>query len=124
MSDINNPFKNDEVVGVAPAGSRAEIVSALTGAGLDVEVLEGPTDADAIDVEGDGLASKIVRFFQQGEERDTLEYFRSRLAMGDDVLRVVDVGDRAEEAGRIFVNHGGDTIWHYGAWTYRKLHDG
>ncbi len=124
MAEINNPFQSDEVVGVAPARSRDEIASALTNAGFDIEVMEGPTDVNRIDVDGAGIAAKIVRFLQFGEERDTLEHFRSRLSMGDDLIRVIDVGDRAEEAGKILVDHGGDTIWHYGRWTYRKLHDG
>ena len=122
MTEINNPFTEDEVVGVAPARTLADVTTALRSAGFELEVLEGPTDADEIDITGDNVASKIKRFFQQGEERDTLEHFHERLEMGDDIVRIVSVGDQAELAGSIFVDNGGETIWHYGKWTYRKLH--
>lgn len=124
MAKINNPFDEDEVVGVAPAGARDEIVSALTNSGFEIEVLQGPTDASEIDVEGDSIASKINRFFQQGEELDALKKFQGRLMAGDDVIRILGVGDRAEEAGTVFGDHGGETIWHYGKWTYKKLYSG
>ena len=123
MVKINNPFADNEVVGVAPDGARAEIVAALQGAGFEIEILEGPIDAKEIDVEGDSIADKINRFFQQGEELDALTKFRSRLVQGDDVIRI-DVGERAEEAGTIFQEHGGETIWHYGEWTYKQLYSG
>lgn len=124
MAEINVPFTDDEVVGVAPAGTRADLLAALRAAEFDFEVLEGPTDADKIDVDGEGLASKIYRFFQQGEERKALERFQNRLMAGDDVVRIVGAGDRADEAGKVFADHGGETVWHYGRWTYRKLHHG
>ncbi|MEZ5379534.1 MAG: hypothetical protein R2733_23740 [Acidimicrobiales bacterium] len=123
MADINNPFQTDEVVGIAPAPRRNDIVDVLRTNGFDVEVLDGPHDADQIDLDGDGLAGKIIRFFQQGEELDSLREFKAQLEDGNSVVRVLSVGDRAEEAGRIIVDGGGETIWHYGSWTYRKLHD-
>lgn len=123
MVTLANPFNTDEVVGIAPASSVAEIKSALSGAGFENEILEGPYNSDAVDVAGNGIADAIVRFFQQGEEQDALREFRSALNNGDAVVRVSDVGDRAETAGKILVDHGGETIWHYGKWTYQKLHD-
>ncbi len=121
MSEINNPFKNDEVAAVAPAGTGNAVVDALQASTFDVVLLAGPTDTEAIDIEGDGLGASIVRFFQQGEELDTLRHFKERLAEGDDVVRVIGVGERADEAAQIIVDNGGETVWHYGKWTYRKL---
>lgn len=122
MADMYNPFNTDEVVGVAPAGETASARHALIDAGFEVEVLEGPIDADAIDVEGENVGSKILRFFQQGEALDSLKRFKTRLEAGDDIIRVLAVGDRAAEAGQIFVDNGGETIWHYGKWTFQQLH--
>ncbi len=123
MADINNPFQTDEVVGIAPAAHRHDIVDSLRTNGFEIEVLDGPHDAEQIDIAGEGLTSKIVRFFQQGEELDALRKFKAHLEQGDSVVRVLSVGDNAEAAGKIFVDHGGETIWHYGNWTYRQLHD-
>lgn len=123
MAEINNPFQTDEVVGIAPAQQRNDIVDALRTNGFEVEVLDGPGDASQIDIDGDNLASKVVRFFQQGEELDSLRAFKAQLEAGNSVVRALAVGDREEEAGKIIVDHGGEMIWHYGSWTYRKLHD-
>ncbi len=121
MSEINNPFQNDEVAAVAPAGTGTAVVTALKAAGFEVELLEGPTDTETIDIDGDGIGASIVRFFQQGEELDTLRHFKDRLAAGDDVVRAIEVGERAEEAGQLIADNGGETVWHYGKWTYRQL---
>lgn len=121
MAEINNPFENDEVAAVSPAGTCNDVVDSLKQAGFEVELLEGPFDADSIDIEGDDIGSKIVRFFQQGEELDTLRHFKERLEAGDNVVRVIGVGERADEAAQIIVDQGGETVWHYGEWTYRKL---
>ncbi len=123
MANINNPFETDEVVGIAPAEHRNDIVDILRTNGFEIEVLDGPQDADQIDIDGDDLAGKIIRFFQQGEELDSLREFKAQLDAGNSVIRVLAVGDEAETAGKIFVDHGGETIWHYGNWTYRKLFD-
>lgn len=124
MADINNPFKTDEVVGVIDAGRSERVEAAATAAGFETVVL---TDAESIDVDGeseDGLFPRILRFLQQGEERDTLEAFRDRLVAGDHVIRLVEVGDRVEEAGKLLADEGAELVWHYGKWSYTPLHRG
>jgi len=129
MADINNPLKRNEVVGVSPPARLTDITGALTAAGYEVEVVRGKADPrpadEQLDVDGDeGFGAKILRFFQQGEEQDTLRHFSERLDAGDHLVRVLHVDDdNAETAGQIFADNGGDTIWHYGKWTYTQLFD-
>lgn len=124
MADINNPFETDEVVGVIDADSSPQLQAAADDAGFTTVML---TDAAAIDVDGeteDGFFPRILRFLQQGEERQTLVRFRERLMAGDHVIRLVEVGDRVEEAGSLLADHGAELVWHYGKWSYTPLHRG
>lgn len=124
MADIFNPFENDEVVGVVSPDRAAATVSAAEAAGFTAELV---TDASAIDVDGDaadeGLFASVLRFFQEGEEKDTLRRFERRLRQGDNIIRLLDVGERADEAGRLLAEHHAEVVWHFGSWTYRPLHD-
>lgn len=123
MVETFNPFEDDEVVGVVAPDRTAETVAAAEEAGFATQVL---TDPGAIDVEGDnedsGLFDSVLRFFQEGEEKDTLRRFERRLRQGDHVVRLLKVGDRADEAGQILASHHAEVVWHFGSWTYKPLH--
>lgn len=122
MVDVFNPFKNDEVVGVVSPDVAVATLDAVRAAGFDVELVSEPSkvDADAQNEDG-GLFDSILRFFQQGEAKDTLQRFEQRLSRGDNVVRILAVGDRAQEAGQILVDHDADLIWHFGSWTFGPL---
>lgn len=122
MVEIFNPFENDEVVGVISAEHSEAIVTAAERAGFSPQVV---TDSSAVDVDGDdesGAYATILRFFQKGEEKDTLRHFEQRLEKGDHVIRLLDIGDRAEEAGRFLADNDAEVVWHFGKWTYKPLH--
>ncbi len=123
MASISNPFETDEVVGVTSADTSATLRRAAEAAGFDTEIVCDPAQ---IDVEGRAEDSstfdKVLRFFQQGEEKEALEAFHARLVEGDHVVRILGVGDRADEAGRLMAAHDADLVWHYGQWTYSPLH--
>ncbi len=123
MVDIFNPFENDEVVGVISPDRTEATVAAAVAAGFDTRVVKDPAaiDVDA-EAEDDGVFASVLRFFQEGEEKDTLRRFERRLRQGDHVIRLIDVGDRAEEAGRFLAEHHAEVVWHFGSWTYRPLH--
>lgn len=125
MSSIFNPFSKNEVVGVVARPEADEIADEARDAGFEVEILCGSDDADAIDVGGEdtGTFGKVMRFFQEGEEKDTLRTFAERLRSGDVVVRILGVDDRADEAGEILARHGGESVWHYGRWTYTRIAD-
>lgn len=123
MASISNPFETDEVVGVLPADNSAVAVAEATDAGFKTQVLHGRIDADEIDVDGDdGMFDRVLRFFQEGEQRDALEKYHQRLLDGDHVVRILAVGDREDVAGKLLAEHGGELIWHFGQWTYKPLH--
>lgn len=123
MASISNPFETDEVVGVTDKERSSALTKAAHAAGFDTEII---CDPNQIDVEGradDGSTfDKVLRFFQEGEEKDALRAFHDRLVEGDHVVRILEVGDRADEAGRLMADHDADLVWHYGRWTYKPLH--
>ncbi len=123
MASIDNPFSSDEVVGVIARDRLDAAVAAAESAGFVTESMSGQKDASMVDVDGDSGLSKILRFFQEGEEKDALRVYHDRLVEGDAVLRLLEVGDRAEEAGELLAAHQADTVWHYGKWTYKPLHE-
>lgn len=123
MASISNPFETDEVVGVVSASTSADLCEKAEKAGFDVQVV---CDPSTIDVDGDrsddSMFDTVLRFFQEGEEKDTLRRYHQRLLDGDHVLRIVEVGDRADEAGKLMADHGAEVVWHFGKWTYTPLH--
>ena len=123
MASISNPFETDEVVGVVAASASADLCHDAKNAGFSVQVVRDP---ETIDVEGDdddsSMFDSVLRFFQEGEEKDALRQYHERLVDGDHLVRIVEVGDRAEEAGALMAQHGGEVVWHFGSWTYTPLH--
>lgn len=122
MASINNPFETDEVVGVVPAADSDGLQAAAGAAGFDVRVICDPSTVDVDGEQGGSAFDSILRFFQEGEEKDALRTYHRRLVDGDHVIRLVEVGDRAEEAGRLMASHGADVVWHFGNWTYKPMH--
>lgn len=123
MASISNPFETDEVVGVTTAEQSAALRKAARDEGFDAEIV---CDPDKIDVDGQSsdtsMFDRVLRFFQEGEEKDALRAFRDRLVQGDHVVRIIGLGDRADEAGRLMAAHDADLVWHYGRWTFTPLH--
>ena len=124
MVEIFNPFENDEVVGVIAPDRTDATVAAAEAAGFTTQIVKDPAaiDVDA-DGEDDGLFASVLRFFQEGEEKDTLRRFERRLRQGDHIIRLLDIGERSDEAGRFLAQHDAEVVWHFGSWTYRPLHD-
>lgn len=124
MVEIFNPFENDEVVGVISPDRTDALIAAAKAANFTTQIVKDPAainvDADAQD---DGVFASVLRFFQEGEEKDTLRRFERRLHQGDHVIRLLDVGDRADEAGQILAAHHAEVVWHFGSWTYRPMHE-
>lgn len=124
MVDIFNPFENDEVIGVVSPERTDAVITAATSAGFTSSVV---TDPASIDVEASdddaGFFDSVLRLFQEGEEKDTLRRFEKRLRKGDHIIRLLDVGERSDEAGRLLAEHHAEVVWHFGSWTYRPLHD-
>ncbi len=123
MASISNPFETDEVVGVTTSEQSSGLQRAARDAGFNTEIV---CDPDKIDVEGQSSDAstfdKVLRFFQEGEEKDALRAYRDRLVKGDHIVRILDVGDRSDEAGRLMAAHDADLVWHYGRWTFTPLH--
>ena len=122
MAHIDNPFETDEVVGVVPPAQSAELRRAASDAGFDVQLVCDPA---TIDIDGDrsddSMFDTVLRFFQEGEEKDVLRQYHQRLVAGDHLIRLLSVGDRAEEAGVLMNEHGAQIVWHFGNWTYKPL---
>jgi hypothetical protein len=123
MASINNPFETDEVVGVVSAAASQGLRRAAEAAGFAVETVCDPA---SIDVDGDrsddSMFDTVLRFFQEGEEKDALRKYHERLVDGDHVIRILEVGDRADEAGKLMAANEAEIVWHFGDWTYKPLH--
>ena len=122
MASISNPFETDEVVGVVAPENSAELREEAAAAGFEVRLVCDPA---SIDLEGDksddSMFDTVLRFFQEGEEKDVLRRYRQRLLDGDHLIRLVEVGDRADEAGALMASHEAEVVWHFGNWTYKPL---
>jgi len=123
MVEIFNPFENDEVVGVISPDRTDATVAAAEAAGFTAQVVKDPAAIDVEAGDDDGLFASVLRFFQEGEEKDTLRRFERRLRQGDHIIRLLEVGDRSDEAGSLLAAHHAEVVWHFGSWTYRPLHD-
>lgn len=115
---------DDTVVAVVSDSNNAEAATAeLTGAGYEVEVLQGETGKEHLDPAGESspvaTVKRLINAF--GDQYRVLERLTAELDEGKLVISVKAEADEAEQAIQIIQDQGGEFIWKLGTWTYARI---
>jgi hypothetical protein len=115
---------DDTVVAVVSDSNKAEAATAeLTGAGYEVEVLQGETGKEHLDPAGESspvaTVKRLINAF--GDQYRVLERLTAELDEGKLVISVKAEADEADQAIQIIQDQDGEFIWKLGTWTYARI---
>lgn len=118
---------DDTVVAIFTDRSVVEdVVSDLSDAGYDADVLEGEDGRRHLDPAGEtgGVGTTVKRLLTVfGDQFRIAERLAAELEKGAVVVSVDATPDEANEAVQVLQRHGGEFIWKLGSWTYTQVED-